>query len=669
MFKNLKIAVKTGIIVTIVLGISFLGLWKAIDNRTEAMLDSIITSQIEDAVESRTQIINDYVNNAEEYLEAFALSSEVKNLLLHPDSEEYYQKAQQYTVDYAGIKGIFEGLYIAGTDTHVYTHTNEKIVGIQTREGSRLKEFQDTILAKKEFANLGILKSPNSGAMCISMYCPIYDGDTCIGFAGAAVYAENLMDSLLSLKLDSLPDSEYVFLNAETEEYLYNEDKELLCTQTTDAGYQKMLAAVKKNSSISTGVQEYTDENGVEQLVFYRNIPERNWVFAIRDTKAQIYQNLTDMQRTTAYLFVGIAFLVIAVILFIVSGIGCQLTIIRKAIERLGRMEISTGSEIQKFKTQKNEVGIICNSLDKTCNNLKDYIQEVDTLLSTMAHGDFTRQSNLEFAGDFLPLQQSLVLIQNALKHSFCEIHTVTEELVCGSQSVADSASNLANAAGNASMLVSEINQTISEISEQIASSTNSALLAQQETTDAANSVALSHRRMEELSNAMANISDATAAIENISSKMENISKNTNLLALNAMVEASRAGEAGKGFSVVANEIRLLAEQASEAAKSTYDLISSTLEQVNEGLRISEETTKCLNDVERQTSTIRDSVNLIVTAATTQNDKLSAISGRLDDISRTVETTAAMAQQSAAASSQLDGQTNVLRENISHYYV
>lgn len=186
MFKNLKIAVKTGIIVTIVLGIRFLGLWKAIDNRTEAMLGSIITSQMEDAVKSRTQIINDYVNTAEDFLEAFALSSEVKNLLMHPDSEEDFRKAQQYTIDYAGVKGIFEGLYIAGTDTHVYTHTNDKVIGIQTRKGSRLKEFQNTILAQKELANLGVLKSPNSGVMCISMYCPVYNGDTCIDFAGAA---------------------------------------------------------------------------------------------------------------------------------------------------------------------------------------------------------------------------------------------------------------------------------------------------------------------------------------------------------------------------------------------------------------------------------------------------------------------------------------------------
>ena len=231
-----------------------------------SMVQKNITNQMTDAVESRASIINDYVTSAEEYMTAFALGSEVRDLLENPEDPSLLQKGQQYTEDFAAIKGIFEGLYIGTPSTYILTHTSPDAIGITTRTGESLDEFRDTILAQPELTNLGIMKSPGTGSMILSMYYPIFENQTCIGYVGAGVFASQLMDSLLNLDMEGLPNSEYVFLNVENGTYLYHEDETLLNTETTDIGYQEIIQRIKTDGNTQAGTYSYQDENGTTQL-------------------------------------------------------------------------------------------------------------------------------------------------------------------------------------------------------------------------------------------------------------------------------------------------------------------------------------------------------------------------------------------------------------------
>lgn len=173
-FANRKLATRIGIITTALIFAGMLLLWYIVSDRISLIVRNNITNQMIDVVESRASIINDYVTSAEEYMTAFSLGSEVHNLLADPEDPTLLERGQQYTEDFASIKGIFEGLYIATPDTHVLTHTSEDAIGITTRSGDSLKEFQTTILAEPKLTNLGIMQSPGTGSMIISMYCPIF---------------------------------------------------------------------------------------------------------------------------------------------------------------------------------------------------------------------------------------------------------------------------------------------------------------------------------------------------------------------------------------------------------------------------------------------------------------------------------------------------------------
>ena len=116
---NKKLAARIGIITTAITLVGMLLLWIIVSTDAAATVKGHITNQMTDAMESRAAIIDDYVVSAEEYMTAFALGSEVSDLLRNPDDPELLRRAQKYTEDFAAVKGIFEGLYIATTDTHV----------------------------------------------------------------------------------------------------------------------------------------------------------------------------------------------------------------------------------------------------------------------------------------------------------------------------------------------------------------------------------------------------------------------------------------------------------------------------------------------------------------------------------------------------------------------
>jgi len=142
-----------------------------------------------------------------------------------------------------------------------------------------------------------------------------------------------------------------------------------------------------------------------------------------------------------------------------------------------------------------------------------------------------------------------------------------------------------------------------------------------------------------------------------------------NLLALNASIEAARAGEAGKGFAVVANEVRNLAAKSQEAFNLTNQLLVQAFESVMEGKKLANETAQSLTDIVREARQIDESIDKITQGSIQEKEKLQAIVERLKAIDGVAETTAATAQQSAAASEELDAQVNAMKESLERFII
>ncbi len=670
--SNRKLATRISIITTAITFAGLLLLWFIVSSRISSMVEKNITNQMIDAVESRASIINDYVSSAEEYMVAFALGSEVRDLLADPQNPVLLQKGQKYTEDFAAVKGIFEGLYIATPDTYVLTHTSQGAIGMTTRKGESLEEFRSTILAQPQLTNLGIMKSPGTGSMILSMYYPIFDDGKCIGYVGAGVYASRLMDVLLGLDLEGLPNSEYVFLNVDTGTYLYHQDEALLNTQTADNGYQEILRRIQAEGNTQANTYSYRDENGASQFVVYKYLKDRNWAFMVRDNAAEVYREVGTVGITVGFLCALVAAFIILFTLLILYREGRELMVMESAIRRLGNLELSADRELEPFLGRTDEIGMIAQTIHHVCDCLRKTIDDIGRILGEMAKGNIAvdvAKNESYYIGDFRVLAESLKSIRAHLTDVMRKITQIANQVGNGANQVSSGALALSQGTMQQKDSINGLVANVTDITAQIQNSTVRCHNASDLVDRATGYAAEADTKMEQLIAATKNIDQSSSQISSIIKTIEDIAFQTNILALNAAVEAARAGAAGKGFSVVSDEVKNLASKSAEAAKSTSALIGRSVDDVKTG---TESTSLAISAVQviseciQSVKTLMDEISL---ASLHQAEMITSIENRIKEVSKVIEENSAAARESADISNELSNQARTLNHLISQFRI
>lgn len=670
--SNCKLATRIGIITTVITFVGMLLLWRIVSDRVSAIVENDITNQMIDAVESRASIINDYVASAEEYMMAFALSSEVRELLASPEDPALVQTGQQYTEDFAAIKGIFEGLYIATPSTYILTHTSQGAIGMTTRTGDSLEEFHDTILASPELTNLGIMKSPGTGSMIISMYYPIFENNECIGYVGSGVYASRLMDVLLDLDIEGLPNTEYVFLNAETGTYLYHQDETMLNTETTDTGYLEILEKIKTDGDTQAGIYAYQDENGVDQLVVYKYLKDRDWVFMVRDNASEVYKEVEVIRTTVGTLCALVGIFIVLVTLIILYREGRELMIMEKSIRRLGNLELSADQDLKGFFGRKDEIGMIAQTIHLVCDCLRKTIDDIGRILGEMADGNIAvdvTQNQSYYIGDFQILSQSLQSIRTHLTDVMCDISHIASQVNNGANQVSSGAQALSQGTMQQKDSINRLVSNMTDITAQIQNSTVRCSDASDLVDKAAEYSSEADTKMEQLLTANKNIDRSSAQIISVIKTIEDIAFQTNILALNASVEAARAGEAGKGFSVVSEEVRSLASRSAEAASSTSALIGRSIQDVKTGTESSNQAISAMQVISECIQSIKALMDEIASASVQQSEMIASVENRIKEVSKVTQANSTAAEESASISNELSHQAQTLNQLIGQFRI
>lgn len=351
---------------------------------------------------------------------------------------------------------------------------------------------------------------------------------------------------------------------------------------------------------------------------------------------------------------------------YITHGITQPVTELEQAARAMAKGEFSA---VRVAYDSRDELGSLAGDIRSMVKTLTDVIQNETYILNEMAEGNFSVHSERDeyYIGEFEQLLRSMKKINRGLSELLLQISQSADNVAASSEQVSSGSQNLAQGTTEQAASVEELTGMMSEISDQAYRNSRDAQEASEKAQMVKENATESSRSMQEMVKAMAEISGKSDEIRKIVKTIEDFSFQTNILALNAAVEAARAGDRGKGFSVVANEVRSLANQSSAASKSTAALIQSSLQAVENGRKIANETDNALAEVVSGIDNVSELLFHITDASSKQFDANRQVTENINLISEVIQTNSATAEECAAASEELASQAQLLKELVSHF--
>ncbi len=360
-----------------------------------------------------------------------------------------------------------------------------------------------------------------------------------------------------------------------------------------DAQYEQYGTLVKKMTDRVAGGQ-YLTAGGSKEYVFYAPILNTTWSIGV---VANVDEMMADFYRSiwiTALIAVFFTALSVFLAFRLASSVSKPIVSLMKRMQALSGGDLHT--EVPKIRTG-NEIQTLSETFAGSVDSLNGYIGEISSILGSIAQGDLAVQTSENYKGDFTEIKKALDSILASLNAAFYEIHCAADQVASGSQQMSDASQSLAQGATEQNATIQELSNSIHTIAAHVDDSARNAVQAKEISEKAAQKVSGGTEQMNRMAEAMNRISDSSGKIGKIIKTIQDIAFQTNILALNAAVEAARAGEAGRGFSVVADEVRNLANRSAEAVKSTATLIQASAGAVQDGERIAGETANYLKEV------------------------------------------------------------------------
>ncbi|MFD2214572.1 methyl-accepting chemotaxis protein [Metabacillus endolithicus] len=535
----------------------------------------------------------------------------------------------------------YETVVFTDKEGIVRAHTTEENIGVMNLADREY--FKQGLKGESNISN--VLTSKATGNRILVLATPVKDekGEI-LGVLSASVNFELVIQEFVGSNIEksiipNLVDNEGILQVHPTKDWVGKAVEETSISQDV----QQLIKKGKTESGYSI-----VEDEGKEYVIAYTPIEISGYVLYFK-TPIELVLSATNHIKNMTFLIFGISFILIVLLaIFVSNSISKPLTNVTRHIKKIAEGDL-TGENIE-VRT-KDEIGILTSSINTMSGNLKELIQEVN------------QSSELVAAHS-----EELTASAEESKTTTEYITTAIQEVASGADSQSEKVSHSEKALETMAMGISQIAISSSSISETSQSTIDKAQTGGEsvkQTVEQMKSIQSSVQTSNEM---IKSLDERSKQIGNIVEVITGIADQTNLLALNAAIEAARAGEQGKGFAVVADEVRKLAEESKKSSDQIRQLISSiqyemisslkgmgqVTQDVNDGLELANRTQGNFFEIIESTKLVSEQIDQM--AATAQEISVvtaeAAVSfGEISNITK--ETTASTQEVASSSEEQL----------------
>ncbi|MEC3862523.1 methyl-accepting chemotaxis protein [Mesobacterium sp. TK19101] len=454
-------------------------------------------------------------------------------------------------------------------------------------------------------------------------------------------------------------------------------------------GLLDILPATTAIANALAGTEGYVDDvtgidgNAVATFTTSARFQNATWTMVVEGDRPFLYNSLQALRSRMSWVSLAIAAIMGAIGLFLARHVSKPLDNIGAAMNRIQAGDYD--NDIAEAK-RKDEFGLIGRNLqeftqslslarDRECQEQErareqaEVVEKLTEGLTRLRDGDLGFNIQAPFPPAYERLRIDFNKSMETLNHALSQVVDSADSIRGGSQEISQAADDLSNRTENQAATLEQTAAALDELTASVKSAAEGAKSVETIVSEAKEEATASGFVVRDAVDAMNEIEASSEQISQIIGVIDDIAFQTNLLALNAGVEAARAGEAGKGFSVVASEVRALAQRSSEAAHEIKALISGSTQQVEKGVDLVGKTGIALKSIVDRVNHIAELVSDIASGAAEQSTGLGEINIGVNQLDQVTQQNAAMVEQATAASHILLRDTSILSDLVANFNI